>query len=58
MTPNCFFFKGALDKLMVETKDGRFQLNQLAQIAQKNPQMIVINLATSPQVSILFFVFR
>ena len=35
---------------MIETGDGTFPLNQLAQIVQKNPSLLVINLATMPQV--------
>lgn len=40
---------GSFDRVVVETSDGRFHLNQLGQIAQKNPQMIMINLAAVPQ---------
>ena len=44
------FFSGSFDNLMIETGDGTFPLNQLAQIVQKNPSLLVINLATMPQV--------
>ncbi|KAL8562380.1 hypothetical protein ACOMHN_066094 [Nucella lapillus] len=40
---------GAYDKLPIKTDDGVFPLVQLAQIAQKNPTLIVVNMATSPQ---------
>ncbi|KAL3870542.1 hypothetical protein ACJMK2_038595 [Sinanodonta woodiana] len=40
---------GIFDSLMVETDDGKFPLNQLAQIGQKNPQLVIINLASAPQ---------
>lgn len=33
----------------VETADGKFPLNQLGQVIQKNPSLIIINLAMSPQ---------
>ena len=39
----------------VETVDGKFPLNQLGQVIQKNPSLIIINLSMSPQVSQLFF---
>ncbi|XP_064649711.1 ribosome-recycling factor, mitochondrial-like isoform X2 [Lineus longissimus] len=40
---------GAFDQLIIETDDGKFPLNQLAQIVQKNPQLIAINLGPVPQ---------
>ncbi|KAK3590513.1 hypothetical protein CHS0354_037560 [Potamilus streckersoni] len=40
---------GIFDSLMVETEDGKFPLNQLAQIGQKNPQLVIINMPSSPQ---------
>ncbi|XP_041369281.1 ribosome-recycling factor, mitochondrial-like [Gigantopelta aegis] len=40
---------GAFDSLVVNTDDGRFPLIQLGQIVQKNPQLILINMAASPQ---------
>ena len=43
-------FVGAFDNLIVDTEDGKFPLIQLGQLAQKSPQLIVINLTTSPQV--------
>lgn len=33
----------------VETADGKFPLNQLGQVIQKNPSLIIINLSMSPQ---------
>ena len=35
---------------MVETEDGLFPLNQLAQIVQKNPTLLIVNLVAMPQV--------
>jgi len=40
---------GSLDHLTVETEDGSFHLIQLAQVAQKGPHMIMINMVTVPQ---------
>ncbi|NWU93657.1 RRFM protein, partial [Upupa epops] len=40
---------GALDHIVVTTKDGRFPLNQLGQISQKSPQLIVVNMANFPE---------
>lgn len=40
---------GAFDQLVVETSDGKFPLNQLAQIVQKNPSLIAINMGPVPQ---------
>ena len=45
-----FPFAGAFDRLVVETPDGNFPLIQLAQIVQKNPQLVIINMASMPQV--------
>lgn len=39
----------SLDQLPVDTPDGRFNLIQLAQITQKNPQLVVVNLSSAPQ---------
>jgi hypothetical protein len=43
-------FPGAFDQLVVETNDGKFPLNQLAQLVQKNPSLIAINMGPVPQV--------
>ncbi|XP_005091894.1 ribosome-recycling factor, mitochondrial [Aplysia californica] len=41
--------QGVFDKLIVKTPDGNFPLIQLGQVVQKSPQMILVNLAASPQ---------
>ena len=46
----CCVVSGAFDNLAVETEDGKFPLIQLGQILQKSPQLVVINMASSPQV--------
>lgn len=40
---------GAFDQLIIQTDDGPFPLNQLAQIVQKSPTLLIINLAAMPQ---------
>ncbi|NXQ85977.1 RRFM protein, partial [Nyctibius grandis] len=40
---------GALDHIIVVTKDGRFPLNHLGQISQKSPQLMVVNMADFPE---------
>ncbi|NWX16422.1 RRFM protein, partial [Aegotheles bennettii] len=40
---------GALDHIVVMTKDGKFPLNQLGQISQKSPQLMVVNMASFPE---------
>ena len=45
-------FPGMLDMLQIETPDGKFPLIQLGQIVQKNPQLVVVNLTSTPQVTI------
>ncbi|XP_064379995.1 ribosome-recycling factor, mitochondrial isoform X2 [Dromaius novaehollandiae] len=40
---------GAFDHIMVVTKDGKFPLNQLGQISQKSPQLIVVNMTSFPE---------
>jgi ribosome recycling factor len=40
---------GALDSLKVQTADGNFPLIQLAQIVQKNPKLIVVDMSGLPQ---------
>ncbi|NXS14032.1 RRFM protein, partial [Neodrepanis coruscans] len=40
---------GALDHITVVTKDGKFPLNQLGQISQKSPQLILVNMANFPE---------
>ncbi|XP_048822122.1 ribosome-recycling factor, mitochondrial [Lagopus muta] len=41
--------QGALDHITVTTKDGKFPLNQLGQISQKSPQLIVVNMTNFPE---------
>jgi len=41
--------QGVFDNLPVKTDDGTFPMIQLAQIVQKTPQLIVINMAMTPQ---------
>lgn len=51
LEPPCVcFFRGALDHIIVMTKDGKFPLNQLGQISLKSPQLIVVNMASFPEV--------
>lgn len=40
---------GALDNLAVKTPDGEYPLIQLAQIVQKNPQLIIVDMSALPQ---------
>ncbi|NXJ02735.1 RRFM protein, partial [Psophia crepitans] len=40
---------GALDHIIVMTKDGKFPLNQLGQISQKSPQLIIVNMTNFPE---------
>uniref|UniRef100_A0A8D0BXX7 Ribosome-recycling factor, mitochondrial n=1 Tax=Salvator merianae TaxID=96440 RepID=A0A8D0BXX7_SALMN len=40
---------GALDHIIVTTKDGKFPLNQLGQISLKSPQLIVVNMSNFPE---------
>lgn len=40
---------GVYDGLQVKTEDGVFPLIQLGQIVQKNPSLILVNMAASPQ---------
>ncbi|KAM4634599.1 ribosome-recycling factor, mitochondrial isoform 1-T2 [Polymixia lowei] len=40
---------GALDHIVVTTKDGKFPLNQLGQISVKSPQLIVVNMTSFPE---------
>ncbi|NXL95156.1 RRFM protein, partial [Alectura lathami] len=40
---------GALDHIIVMTKDGKFPLNQLGQISQKSPQLLVVNMSNFPE---------
>ncbi|OXB76382.1 UNVERIFIED_CONTAM: hypothetical protein H355_006793 [Colinus virginianus] len=47
--PCVWFFRGALDHITVTTKDGKFPLNQLGQISQKSPQLIVVNMTNFPE---------
>ncbi|XP_059214084.1 ribosome-recycling factor, mitochondrial [Centropristis striata] len=40
---------GALDHIMVSTKDGKFPLNQLGQISMKSPHLIMVNMSSFPE---------
>ncbi|NXI59451.1 RRFM protein, partial [Chloroceryle aenea] len=40
---------GALDQIIVMTKDGKFPLNQLGQISQKSPQLLIVNMTNFPE---------
>ncbi|KAM6431307.1 ribosome-recycling factor, mitochondrial isoform 2-T2 [Liasis olivaceus] len=40
---------GALDSIIVTTSDGKFPLNQLAQISQQSPQLLVVNMNSFPE---------
>ncbi|XP_067106647.1 ribosome-recycling factor, mitochondrial [Osmerus mordax] len=40
---------GALDHIVVTTKDGKFPLNQLGQISMKSPQLIMVNMTGFPE---------
>ncbi|KAM4663944.1 ribosome-recycling factor, mitochondrial isoform 2-T2 [Discoglossus pictus] len=40
---------GAFDHITVTTKDGKFPLNQIAQISLKTPQLFIINMASFPE---------
>ncbi|XP_070587535.1 ribosome-recycling factor, mitochondrial [Erythrolamprus reginae] len=40
---------GALDSIIVTTKDGKFPLNQLAQISQHSAQLLVVNMSSFPE---------
>ncbi|KAM6984826.1 ribosome-recycling factor, mitochondrial [Aplochiton taeniatus] len=40
---------GALDHVLVSTKDGKVPLNQLGQISMKSPQLIVVNMVDVPE---------
>ncbi|NXJ65343.1 RRFM protein, partial [Rostratula benghalensis] len=40
---------GVLDHVVVVTKDGKFPLNQLGQISQKSPQLILVNMTNFPE---------
>ncbi|XP_053817846.1 ribosome-recycling factor, mitochondrial isoform X4 [Vidua chalybeata] len=40
---------GALDHITVVTKDGKFPLNQLGQISQKSPQLMIVNMTSFPE---------
>ncbi|XP_039586576.1 ribosome-recycling factor, mitochondrial [Passer montanus] len=47
--PCVWFFRGALDHITVVTKDGKFPLNQLGQISQKSPQLMIVNMTSFPE---------
>ncbi|NXP09275.1 RRFM protein, partial [Thinocorus orbignyianus] len=40
---------GVLDHVTVVTKDGKFPLNQLGQISQKSPQLVIVNMTNFPE---------
>ncbi|XP_069465758.1 ribosome-recycling factor, mitochondrial isoform X3 [Ambystoma mexicanum] len=40
---------GALDHIIVVTKDGRLPLNQIGQISLKSPQLIIVNMTNFPE---------
>ncbi|XP_070811659.1 ribosome-recycling factor, mitochondrial [Pituophis catenifer annectens] len=40
---------GALDSIIVTTKDGKFPLSQLAQISQHSAQLLVVNMSSFPE---------
>ncbi|XP_050398186.1 ribosome-recycling factor, mitochondrial isoform X2 [Patella vulgata] len=40
---------GVFEGLVVETPDGKFPLNHIAQIVLKNPSLLLINLSSTPQ---------
>ncbi|XP_015273907.1 PREDICTED: ribosome-recycling factor, mitochondrial [Gekko japonicus] len=40
---------GALDHVIVTTKDGKFPLNQLGQVSLKSPQLILVNMSNFPE---------
>ncbi|KAK6195853.1 hypothetical protein SNE40_001195 [Patella caerulea] len=40
---------GVFEGLVVETPDGKFPLNHIAQIVLKNPSLLLINLSSAPQ---------
>uniref|UniRef100_A0A1A8FV00 Ribosome-recycling factor, mitochondrial n=1 Tax=Nothobranchius korthausae TaxID=1143690 RepID=A0A1A8FV00_9TELE len=40
---------GALDHIVVATQNGKFPLNQLGQISMKSPQLIMVNMSSSPE---------
>ncbi|NXY82258.1 RRFM protein, partial [Alcedo cyanopectus] len=40
---------GALEQIVVVTKDGKFPLNQLGQISQKSPQLLMVNMTNFPE---------
>lgn len=44
-----FLITGALDHIQVTTKDGKFPLNNLAQISSKTPTTLSINMSSFPQ---------
>ena len=44
------YIPGSFDQLLIDTEDGPFPLNQLAQIVMKNPTLLIIDLASMPQV--------
>lgn len=48
------FLPGVFDNLIVKTAEGSFPLIQLGQVIVKNPQLIAIDLSSSPQVKFLF----
>ena len=47
-------FAVSFENLKIETPDGKFPLIQIAQIIQKSPNMIVINMGATAHVSVNF----
>ncbi|XP_059906248.1 ribosome-recycling factor, mitochondrial isoform X2 [Gadus macrocephalus] len=45
-------YSGALDHIVVTTPDGKFPLNQLGQVSMKSPQLIVVNMTSSPEATV------
>lgn len=44
------FLLGSLDHITVVTADGKLALNQIGQISMKSPQLILVNMASFPEV--------
>ncbi|KAM8743928.1 ribosome-recycling factor, mitochondrial [Acanthopagrus schlegelii] len=40
---------GALDHIVVTTRDGKFPLKQLGQVSMKSPQVIMVNMSSFPE---------
>lgn len=44
------FLLGSFDHITVVTADGKLALNQIGQISMKSPQLILVNMASFPEV--------